>query len=102
MGLLTCINHEDIEVKRLVAQSMCYLSSQEHNRDTMVARGCVKLMVRLLHAGSLPLQRECLCTLHYIALDRSSTEVLLQEGVYDAATRLGSHSDAKIKLSCEA
>jgi hypothetical protein len=100
--LLTCINHDDIEVKRLVAQSMCYLSSRGYNRDTMIERDCVKLIVRLLHAGSLPLQRECLCTLHYLSLDKSSMAVLLQEGVYDAATRLGSHSDAKIKLSCEA
>ena len=54
----------------------------------MVERGCVKLMVKLLHAGSLPLQRECLCTLHYHTLDGSSTNILLEEGVYDAATRL--------------
>ena len=99
--LFIVINHEKLEVKRYVAQSLCYLSTMENNRDQMIDMKCVKLLVSLLHAGSLPLQRESMCTLHYLALDESNMDVLLAEGVYDAATRLGSHSDKKIKRSCE-
>ena len=61
----------------------------------------VSVLVEFLKAGSLPLQRETLCTLHYLALDQDHVNILLEEGVYDIATKLGSHSDIKIKRSCK-
>ena len=47
------------------------------------------------------MQRETVCILHYLSLDKEHLPILLNEGVYDIATKLGMHSDAKIKRSCK-
>ena len=93
---------DNINMKRYVGQTICYLSVSQYSREVIVnVNQYVSVLVEFLKAGSLPLQRETLCTLHYLALDQDHVNILLEEGVYDIATKLGSHSDIKIKRSCK-
>ena len=78
------------------------LSVSQYNRGIIIQNGSyVNVLVGFLKAGSLQLQRETVCILHYLSLDKEHIPILLNEGVYDIATKLGMHSDAKIKRSCK-
>ena len=93
---------DSMKIKRYVAQTICFLSVSQYNRGIIIQNGSyVNVLVGFLKAGSLQLQRETVCILHYLSLDKEHIPILLNEGVYDIATKLGMHSDAKIKRSCK-
>ena len=90
------------EMKRLVAQTLCLLASEPIVRSKVVGAGSGRLLVDFLHSGDSLLQREAICTLHYLACDENNRLRLVNAGVYDTSSMLGSHSDPIIKRCCEA
>mgnify|MGYP001384270112 CR=1 FL=1 len=69
---------DNINMKRYVGQTICYLSVSQYSREVIVnVNQYVSVLVEFLKAGSLPLQRETLCTLHYLALDQDHVNILL-------------------------
>ena len=106
-----------LELKRYFTQSLCWMSSsslasrqilkrnqaeQEGKYEDGATLNVVACLSKMLHGGGPALTRESVVALHYLALQSEGPSVLLEEGVFDTVTTLGTHSDKIIRFSCEA
>ena len=57
---------------------------------------------RLLRFSDSLIHRYAICTLHFLALNRPTREVLVEGGTYEFATQMGNHTDQKIKDAARA
>ena len=104
---------DSLDLKRYFTQTLCWMASSslasrqilkrsEYEQEEGETVNVVARLSTMLHGGGPALTRESIVALHYLALQSEGPPVLLEEGVFDTVTTLGTHSDKIIRFSCEA
>ena len=105
---------DELELKRYFTQTLCWMTSsplacrqmlrraEEEQEGKSQGSNVVSRLSKMLHGGGAALTREAVVALHNLALQKEGPPVLLDEGVFDTVTLLGTHSDKIIRFSCQA